>query len=159
MTDPVNRKAMIRLPLLVARVDRAMAATAAVQAVLVFADFLLLGLLVGGAPPLQASCLVVFGIVGPAIGTTRHFRVAARDGAGLVIASTTVSLAFGILYYFVPGGLSDLRVAVGSGAPVIASVFELSVTLHLVAVAATLLFATLAFRRRTSVLSIGRIPG
>jgi hypothetical protein len=159
VTDAVNGKPVLRLPRLVARVDRAMAAAAAVLAALVLADFLLLGLLVGGAPLLVESCLVVFGVIGPAIGITRHFRVAARGGAGLVIVSATGSLVLGVLCHFVLGGPGSLRVAVRSGVAVVARAFEVAVALHVAAAAAALLLAALAFRRRTSILSIGWISG
>ncbi|MEU4675114.1 hypothetical protein AB0F91_46055 [Amycolatopsis sp. NPDC023774] len=136
-----------------------MAVAAAVQAALVLGDFLLLGLLAGGVPGLEESLLVVFGIIGPAIGVTRHFRDAARGGVGLVFVSVAASLALSVLWHFVLGGPTSLRVAVRSGVPVVARVFEVSVTLHVAAAAAALLLAALAFRRRTSILSIGRIPG
>ncbi|QYN19210.1 hypothetical protein [Amycolatopsis sp. DSM 110486] len=158
MTGAVNGKVVLRLPRLVARVDRAMAFAAAVHAALVLADFLLLGLLVGGVPVLEESFLVVFGIIGPAIGITRHFRAASRDGASLVIVSAACSLILSVLWHFVLGGPSSLRVALRSGVPVVARVFEVSVTLHVAAAAAALLLAALAFRRRASILSIGRMP-
>ncbi|MEV6905006.1 hypothetical protein, partial [Amycolatopsis sp. NPDC051372] len=96
---------------------------------------------------------------GASIGITRHFRDAARGGAGLVFVSVAGSLVLGVLWHFVLGGPSSLRVAVRSGVPVVARVFEVSVTLHVATAAAALLLAALAFRRRTSILSIGRIPG
>jgi hypothetical protein len=159
MTNAVNGKAVLRLPRLVARVDRAMAVVVTVQAVLVLADFLVLGLFVGGLALLEGACLALFGIIGPAIGVTRHFRVAARDGAGLVIASAAGSLLLGVLFHFVLGGPAGLRIVVHSGASVVARVFEVSVTLQVAASAAALLVAALAFRRRASILSIGCLPG
>ncbi|MEU4674329.1 hypothetical protein AB0F91_41805 [Amycolatopsis sp. NPDC023774] len=159
MTDAVNGKAVLRLPRLVARDDRAMAAVAAVQAALVLMDFVLLGLLAGGVPLLEPLFLVVFGIIGTAIGIARHLRFAARDGAALVIVSAAGALILGVLWHFVLGGPGNIRIALRSGVPVLARVFEASVTLHLVAAAATVLLGVLAFRRRTSILSIGRISG
>jgi hypothetical protein len=159
MTNAVNGKAVLRLPRLVARVDRAMAVVVTVQAVLVLADFLVLGLFVGGLALLEGACLALFGIIGPAIGVTRHFRVAARDGAGLVIASAAGSLLLGVLFHFVLGGPAGLRIVVHSGASVVARIFEVSVTLQVAASAAALLVAALAFRRRASILSIGCLPG
>lgn len=158
MTNAVNGKAVLHLPRLVTRVDRLMAAAVTAQAVLVLADFLLLGLLAGGVALLEGACLAVFGIVGPAIGVTRHFRVAARDGAGLVLASAAGSLVLGVLFHFALGGPASLRVVVHSGASV-ARLFEVSVTLQVAASAAALLVAVLALRRRTSILSLGRLPG
>jgi hypothetical protein len=159
MTNAVNGKAVLRLPRLVARVDRAMAVVVTVQAVLVLADFLVLGLFVGGLALLEGACLALFGIIGPAIGVTRHFRVAARDGAGLVIASAAGSLLLGVLFHFVLGGPAGLRIVVHSGASVVARIFEVSVTLQVAASAAALLVAAPAFRRRASILSIGCLPG
>ncbi|RSD09237.1 hypothetical protein [Amycolatopsis eburnea] len=158
MTNAVNGKAVLHLPRLVARVDRLMAAAVTAQAVLVLADFLLLGLLAGGVALLEGACLAVFGIVGPAIGVTRHFRVAARDGAGLVLASAAGSLVLGLLFHFALGGPASLRVIVHSGAS-LARLFEVSVTLQVAASAAAVLVAALALRRRTSILSLGRLPG
>ncbi|QRP48602.1 hypothetical protein [Amycolatopsis sp. FDAARGOS 1241] len=155
--DAVNGKVVLRLPRLVARVDRAMAVAAAVHAGLVLADFVLLGLLAGGLPVLKELFLVVLGLAGPAIGITRHFRSATRDGAGLVIVSSAGSLLLGVLWHFVLGGPGSLRVALRSGVPVLTRVFEVSVTLQVAAAAAALLLAAFAFRRRTSILSIGRI--
>lgn len=157
MTNAVNGKAVLHLPRLVGRVDRALAAAVTVQAVLVLVDFLLLGLLVGGLGLLEGACLAVFGIAGPAIGVTRHFRVAARDGAALVLASATGSLVLGVLFHFVLGGPAGLRVIVHSGAS-LARLFEVSVTLQVAASAVVLLVAALAFRRRASILSIGSLP-
>jgi hypothetical protein len=159
MTNAVNGKAVLRLPRLVAKVDRVLAAVVMVQAVLVPADFLLLGLLAGGVALLEGACLAVFGIIGPAIGVTRHFRVAARDGVALVLASAAGSLVLGVLFHFVLGGPAGVRVVVHSGATVLARVFEVAVTLQVTASAAAVLVAALALRRRTSILSLGRLPG
>lgn len=158
MTNAVNGKAVLHLPRLVARVDRAMAAVVAVQAALVLADFLLLGLLAGGVALLEGASLAVIGILGAAIGVTRHFRVAARDGAGVVLVSAAGSLVLGVLFHFVLGGPAGVRAVVHSGAPVVARVFEVSVVLQLAASAAALLVAARACRRRVSILSIGRPP-
>jgi hypothetical protein len=159
MTNAVNGKAVLRLPRLVAKVDRVLAAVVMVQAVLVLADFLLLGLLAGGVALLEGACLAVFGIVGPAIGVTRHFRAAAQDGVALVLASAAGSLVLGVLFHFVLGGPAGVRVVVHSGATVLARVFEVAVTLQVAASAAAVLVAALALRRRTSILSLGRLPG
>jgi hypothetical protein len=159
MTNAVNGKAVLRLPRLAGKVDRVLAAVVTAQAALVLADFLLLGLLAGGVALLEGACLAVFGVVGPAIGVTRHFRVAARDGAVLVLASASGSLVLGVLFHFVLGGPARVRVVVHSGATVLARVFEVAVTLQVAASAAALLVAMLALRRRTSILSLGRLPG
>ncbi|WP_326835194.1 hypothetical protein VSH64_09755 [Amycolatopsis rhabdoformis] len=157
MTDAINGKAVLRLPRLVARVDRAMATVAVAQSVLVLVSFVLLGLLARGAPLLESLLLVVFGVIGTTIGTVRHFRVAARDGAVIVIGSAAGAFVVGVLWHFVLGGPGNIHVALRSGAPVLARFFEAFVTLHLVAAAATVLLAGLAFRRRTAILAIGRI--
>ncbi|QRP48581.1 hypothetical protein [Amycolatopsis sp. FDAARGOS 1241] len=156
MKDAVNGKPVLRLPRLVARVDRAMATAAIVQAAFVLADFLLLGLLVRGVPLVEELVLVVVGILGPTIGVTRHFRAATRGGSGLVMASTAGSLILGLVYHFVLDGPGSLRFVLRSGATVVGRMFELSVTLHVMGAAVASLLAVFAFRRRTSVLAIGR---
>ncbi|MFI5613269.1 hypothetical protein [Amycolatopsis sp. NPDC051903] len=135
-----------------------MAVAVAVQGALVLADFVVLGLLARGVPVLKELFLVVSGLAGPAIGVTRHFRSATRDGAGLVLVSSAGSLVLGVLWHFVLDGPGSLRVALRSGVPVVARVFEVSVTLEVAAGAAAVLLAALAFRRRTEILSIGRLP-
>ena len=159
MTNAVNGKAVLRLPRLAGKVDRVLAAVVTAQAVLVLAGFLVLGLLAGGVAPLEGACLAVSGIVGPAIGVTRHFRVAARDGVALVLASASGSLVLGVLFHFVPGGPAGVRVVLHSGAGVLGRVFEVCVTLQVAASAAVVLVAALALRRRTSILSLGRLAG
>ncbi|GAA5156434.1 MULTISPECIES: hypothetical protein [Amycolatopsis] len=158
MTNAVNGKAVLRLPRLAGKVDRVLAAVVTVQAVLVLAGFLLLGLLAGGVALLEGACLTVSGVVGPAIGITRHFRVAARHGVALVLASASGSLVLGVLFHFVLAGSARLRVVVGSGGGALARVPEVCATLQVAASAAAVLVAVLVLGRRTSILSLGRLP-
>lgn len=158
VSEGINGKAVLRLPPLVARVDRVAAAVVGVHAVLVIAVLFVFVATRAGTGLLQELGLVLVALVILPIGITYHVRQADKVGAALVLGAMSASAILGVLQHFVLGGQTNVLAVRGQTTDTLSRVFELVAGAQALAALAGIVLALAALKRRSALLSILWLP-